>query len=246
MMRKLVSPLIIIVLLLPVNALAEKLVFAVATGVQPYTIVEKGKITGMNVEIVLEACKRLGIEAELMPLSWARALKIIKKGGADAIFSGYRTKERTQFLYYPSEPINSLRVIIFAREGSETKVTRLEELKGKTVGLLRKYSYGEKFDKYQGVKRQLYNSVDELIKVLAKGRTDLIVAHEGIFRYRCKQENLQDRFEAVYVISDEPLYVAFSKKALGEKGSALAEKFSGALQQMKKEGLVQKIMERYQ
>ena len=51
--------------------------------------------------------------------------------------------------------------------------------------------------------------------------------------------------EVVYVLNEVPGYIAISKKAMGEKGKTLAEKFAETLRQMKKEGIIEKIKSKY-
>jgi hypothetical protein len=48
----------------------------------------------------------------------------------------------------------------------------------------------------------------------------------------------------VYVLSEKPSYVAFSK-ATDEKGKVLSEKFSEALSALRKEGIIQEIEDTY-
>jgi len=67
-------------------------------------------------------------------------------------------------------------------------------------------------------------------------------ADEGSVRYLCKKASLET--EVVYVFSEAPSYIAFSKK-LGEKGKALADKFSEALKKLKEEGFIEKVQSKY-
>ena len=48
----------------------------------------------------------------------------------------------------------------------------------------------------------------------------------------------------VYVLTEKASYVAFSK-ATGEKGKVLSEEFSKAFERLKKEGVTQKIEDKY-
>lgn len=132
-MKKLLVTLIVVGLFFsPVGALAEKLVF-VTTDWPPYIMSKDGKLTGLDTEIVLELCKRLGFEADIQKVPWKRALKYVKEGVADAIFTPRRTEERAEFLYYPSEPLHIERTAIFAEKGSGMNISRINDLKGKAI-----------------------------------------------------------------------------------------------------------------
>lgn len=244
-MQKLFTTLLLMasLLALPPGVLAEKLVF-VACAWEPYVIFENGKASGVDVDIIRELCKRLGFELEIQENPWKRALMYIKKGKADAIFSPRYTEERAEFMYYPSEPFHIEKTVIMARKGSGMKIAGLDDLKGKVVGVVRGYVYGPEFDNYQGFKgKDICNNDRQLVRIFANNRISLMAgSDEGSLKYLCRQAGVEA--ETVYVLNKTPNYIGFSK-ALGEKGKILAEKFGQALRQLKEEGVVQKIENKY-
>ncbi|MDM8550512.1 transporter substrate-binding domain-containing protein [Desulfobacterales bacterium HSG2] len=136
------------------------------------------------------------------------------------------------------------KTVILARKGTGMKATRLEELEGKRVGVVRGYMYGTEFDSNQKIKKIVCNNDEQLVRILGRGRVPLIAgAEEGSMRYLCKQANVE--VEVLCVLNGIPSYIGFSKKALGERGKVLAEKFSKALRQLKEEGFIKKIESRY-
>lgn len=229
-------------LLLPSMAFAEKIVF-VSTDWPPYVMSENGKTTGIDTEIVLELCKRLGVEAEIQILPWKRALKTVEKGEADAIFAPRHNEERAAFLYYPSEPLNIEKTVILARKGSGIEVAGPDDLKGKAVGTVRGYTYDPKFDTYKDIEKIECNDDAELVKIFSKGRVPLAAScDEATLRYLCKKAGFDA--ETVYVMNETPSYIAFSK-AKGEKSKSLCDRFSEALRQLKPEGFIEKIQAKY-
>ena len=97
---------------------------------------------------------------------------------------------------------------------------------------------------HQGLFKEEAKDDIQMMKKLDKHRTDLATGEEGVLQFIAKQENLQG-IETVYVLSESPTYVAFSKKAFGENGQDFAEKFGQMLHQLKEEGFVQKIRDSY-
>ena len=78
--------------------------------------------------------------------------------------------------------------------------------------------------------------------MLEAGRMDVILASDGVFQFKCNEYGFNpDKFEIVYVVRENPIYVAFSKAALGERGAELAEKFSMFLKKIEKNDLLKKI-----
>lgn len=240
-MKKMIL-ILMILLVLPVSALAEKLVF-VTTDWPPYAMLEQGQPAGMNVDIVKELCKRLGIEGEIQVLPWKRALRYVEKGEADAIFSARYTEERAKFMYYPSEHINDEKTIILARKGSGIKANSIEDLKGKSIGIVRGYAYGPELEKYQEMRKKVCDNDEQLVKIFANGLISLAAGmDEGSMRYLCKKAGIET--EVVLVLDSTQSYIGFSK-AKGEKGRIMGDKFSNALKQMREEGEIEKIQNKY-
>ncbi len=242
-MKKLIPVLAMFCLFFPAQVLAEKVVFVTLENLPPKVYKENGQLTGTYVDIIYEVCKRLNIEPEFRLISWERAIRDVKVGDADAIFPPVFNEERAEFLYFPSEPMTTKKNIIFARKGSDIKAKGLGDLKDKIIGV-NNYSYGANFDNYHGLTKQYYTDIKELVQILNIGRIDVAVAAEEPFRFFAKQLGFADKFEAVYTISEEASYVAFSKAA-GKKGEQLADKFGQTLRQLKEEGVIRKIEDKY-
>ncbi|MCP4111603.1 MAG: amino acid ABC transporter substrate-binding protein [Desulfobacteraceae bacterium] len=245
-MKKIIAALILTSLFFPANAFARKLIFATNVW-PPYTIVKKLKVVnGSGVEIVKEVCKRVGIEPEFKVLSWKRCLKEARNGRIDGLYSVYKNKERLKTMYYTSESMNIAKTAVFVRKGSNIKINILDDIKGKVIGVLTDFKYGPKFDAYSGLRKQYYEDNRELVQILTRKRINVVAAHEGPFKYIAKELGLNSQVEIAYILSEDPVYISFSKKALGSDGENLAEKFSNALQKLKEEGVVQKIINNYQ
>lgn len=245
-MNKLLNLSIIIILLSFTlkGVSAEKLVFATSDW-PPYIFMENNQPTGIHVEIIREACKRLGFEADIQVVPWARAMKYVEEGQqATAIFSLKKNAERAEFLYFPIEPIDIEKNVLVAQKQSATQVGNLGDLKDKMIGVVRGYTYDPKFDSNETLKKEEAVDDIQMMKKLDKQRTDLATGEEGALKYIRKQSNLQE-VETVYVLSELPTYVAFSKKALDDNGAAFAEKFGQMLRQLKEEGFIQKIKDKY-
>ncbi len=244
MRKKFLAVLVMAMAILPVNALAEKILF-VTTDNPPYMIVENGKVEGLDTDIIKEVCKQIGIEPQFKGVPWKRALAMAETGEAGAIYALFRTEERTKFLFFTADPLDTVNTVIFTRKGSNEKITGLDALKGKQLGVVGGFSYGPIFDNYSGLNKVPCNDQEELVRILYHGRISLGVAPELPFLYTCKKMNFQDNFEVAYIISEDSNYVGFSKKALGDKGEEIAEKFTKALKELNEQGVVQKLTEKY-
>lgn len=227
----------------PCCVLADTLDFAVSE-FTPYIFEENGQITGIHVDIVTEACRELGIEPHFLFLPWKRALAYMEEGEVDALLSPIKTEEREKFMDYSSEPIDVEKTVVIARKDSNIKMTTLDDLKGRSIGVIRGYSYSPEFDNYEGLKKEEVTDAIQLMKKLDAGRTDLVIGEEGNLKYIRKKYALGDII-IVFTLTETPNYIGFSKKALGEKGNVLAEKFGQLLRKFKDDGVILKIGNKY-
>ena len=234
-----------ILLLVPFVAAAEKVVFVtVEKDIPPNIYRENSQIQGIYAGIIREVCKHLDIEAEFRQYPWKRCVKYVREGKADAIFPPIITKERSEFLYFPDEAIMMKRVGLFALKDRGIRVETLDDLRDKVVGVNMGYSYGPAFDSCQGLEKDYSRNIKMQVQKLLHKRMDVAAAVEAPFMLISNQLGAGDTIERVYVISEVASYVAFSK-AIGPKGKMLAEKFSRVLYQLKKDGVIRKIKEKY-
>jgi len=244
MRKSLIVILAMAIFLLPKNVLAEKIVFA-TTQVPPFVYMENGNWVGIDVDIIREICKRHGLEAEFKDLPWKRGLNDVEKGNVDGMFPLFRTEERTKFMYFPSEYIDTVKTIILIQKGSDVKISNLNDLKEKKVATVAGFSYGPIFDAYTELKKEECNEMETQAKMLNKGRVAAAVVPDLPFGFISKQLGFHDKFETAYIISEDHNYVGFSMKLPGEKGKLLAEKFEQSLRQLRQEGVEEKILAKY-
>lgn len=246
--QRILPILVAIILLGPRDLWAGKIIFASPEDLPPKVFTENGELKGTYIEIIREVCKRLNIEAEFQQYPWARAVNLAKNGKVDAVFPPFKTPERDQIFYFPPEPVSVTRNVIFAPKNRQITVKTLEDLKGLVVGVNDQYSYGDQFDGFK-TQLQLDSSLNEellMLKLVHKSprRIDVAAASEEAFKFMAQKRSLQDEFEEIYTISENASYVAFSK-AKGPEAKALSENFGKTLQQMKKEGVIKKIITKY-
>lgn len=244
-MKKSVICMIIIVLFMPLGVSAGKLVF-LCEDYPPYSYRQNGNMKGIDADIVREICKRLGAEAKFKAMPFARILETMRKGRADASLGVYRNEERAKYMYFSSEPLYSGKTVILTRKESRITLAGLHELKGKKVGIIRGGTYGPEFDSDSKIIKIVCVETSELVTILSKKRVDFVVDVEIGFRFVSRKMGLSaDKFKVAHILSKDPVFVGFSKKAAGRKGDSLAQKFGKTARQLAKEGVIQQIMDKY-
>ncbi|SMC24285.1 polar amino acid transport system substrate-binding protein [Andreprevotia lacus DSM 23236] len=231
-----------LLILATLPAHAEKLVFA-TTEFPPYVIQQGGRLSGAEVDVVRELCKRLGCEADISVMPWNRALASARSGQSDGIFMPVFSKERAEFLFFTDEAAGHERISLMALKGAGVHASSLEDVKNELIGVVLGYSYGATFDQNLALRRDPSMDNQALLKKLQLQRYRLIATDEHVIEYFVHQTKAAP-LETVQVLSDNPQYIAFSR-TLGARGEELAKKFSQAIRDMKQDGTLVKIKSKY-
>lgn len=224
--------------------LAESEFTIVSEEYPPYEYLEDGKPVGQDVEILQEAAKIAGIKISYQFFPWERATDMVKKGNADAIISLFKNEERSAFLYFPETPLSYEKNVIFANKFFSGDIKNLDDLKGKTVGIMSGYSYGE-FDNYKDAIKEEAFSQKILLNKLKGNRYQLVVNNELVTFFMLKSLDIEksEFRELSYVIGNDPLFIGFSKAS--PAGENFFNLISGALKQMESSGQLAQIRNKY-
>ncbi|MDM8515195.1 transporter substrate-binding domain-containing protein [Desulfobacterales bacterium HSG16] len=221
---------------------AEEIIF-VFDEYPPYEYLEKGKVVGLDIDIVREVCMRIGFKPVFRSRPWKRCLLEMKNGTSDAIFSLFNTPKRNEFLYYPTEHMFFEQNVILARKERNIAISNLDDLKKLKVGIIAGYSYGEQFDNYKGITKESCRSSEEMLKKLDAGRMDVGIGNSLVCKYLNKKLGF-DEIKSIYRLSNDPMYVAFSKTSKRD-GETLSKQFSEILKAMRKEGFFEQLEKKY-
>jgi len=129
---------------------------------------------GFVSELTREAFKRTGWEFEVKFMNWNRAMGLLKQGKIDMIQGGYYTEERAKE-FHISKEFASADIVFFKKKGSTITYATLEDLKGRTIGIIRGWAYPDAFTQADYLKKEVTDEPKTNIMKLVKGRVDLII-----------------------------------------------------------------------
>ena len=206
----------------------------------PYQISVDGHVDGFSTKVVKEVLKRMDVEIELLKdYPWKRALYMVEKSKADALFSANFTEDRTQFAYYPDEPIVQSPWVIWSREEDDFKFNTLNDLKNKKIGVVRGYSYTPEFLEFLKTHAKVDEVTDDAtnFKKLNAARVDLTVSELGNGYHIIKNLKLDKIVPHTdHPIKTDGLYIIFNKESVSQ---AFVTQFSNELKKLKKESVYQ-------
>jgi len=109
------------------------------------------QISGLSTEIIYETFKRMDVKIRsnrIMP--WARTQKSGYIGKFDAIYTASMNDTRLKYMYFPKEPIISLKWVLFIKKENKSKLKfdDFNSLNGKKICLINGYNYPKFFKKH--------------------------------------------------------------------------------------------------
>ncbi|WP_291326411.1 ABC transporter substrate-binding protein [Desulfovibrio sp. UCD-KL4C] len=241
-MKILIATIMLLTLFTPYPLMAQKKLTLITDPFPPLYYQVNGENKGVYCEILDLVFKEMNISYNLSFVPWERALRMAETKKSDGILGTVKTKNREQSLIFPNEPISIIDIVLFQRKDENFKFDGIASLSGKRIGTIYGYSYGEEFDRSNLFKKEKVSSLRlNFLKLEAK-RIDFVIAYKNIALHTLQNLNLIDQFSYdSHPVDRVALFLAFSKKPGNEQ---LAEKFSQALQKIKKREAVKKLFKK--
>lgn len=133
----------------------------------------EGRAEGLYPEIVREAFQRMERPIEVRAVPFKRLMRDLQSGRS-AAGGVVRTRQRATFAAY-SAPYAVERIEVLSRADGASRFTRLEDLHGHRVGVVRGWSYGDRVDEGAARAQWQVEEVDSDVQNLSKlasGRID--------------------------------------------------------------------------
>jgi len=196
---------------------------------------------GIDVDIINKVAEIKGWNIQMSYPGFDAAVNAVQAGQADAIMAGMtKTKEREN-VFTMSDTYYDTKVVIATTKSN--KITKYEELSGKTVGV-KNGTAAQRFlesikDKY-GFTIKTFDTGDLMNNSLSTGAVNAIMDDKPVIEYAINQgQDLSINMDGEAVGS-----FAFGVKK-GSKYEYLITEFNEALAQMKKDGSLDKIINKW-
>jgi len=143
----------------------------------PVSWVQQEQLIGVAPAVVKLIFAELGYQVKLDTVgNWKRCLSEVKTGHADIVVAAYRIDSREPDFDFSEQHILADPIGVFVNPNTSTDYHSLDDLKGKTVGLLFGDSFGDSLDKFIDENNQVeyVSEGQQNLKKLAQGRIDFI------------------------------------------------------------------------
>lgn len=204
---------------------------------------ENGASTGIDVDILTEACRRIGYKPEFKAIDWEKKERLLSSGEVDCVMGCFTmTGRESQFRW--AGPYMRSRQVVAVLPSSE--IQSLEDLAGKTVAV-------QSTTKPEGIildrtnehvpeiqRMFSFSNRDYLGPALLKGYADAIAAHEtSILQYEADY-NVDFR-----ILSDPLLEVGLGAAFDLNDSRGIDVQLNDAFAQMREDGTMEQIIGKY-
>lgn len=224
--------------------------FATLDHFKPYSWLEDGEIRGVDYDITMQMCQRVGVTCLVDVYPWSEVLARVERGDSAFAFAALKSVERERYSQYLNYPLHFTTYNVFVRKDSGFRIHNLNDLTGLRVGLTENFFVSEEFSAAveQG-KFQLVTAVqpEENLNRLVAGEADAVVGNLYETLYMLKELGLDEVITTFdYSLTEsKPSYIIVSKAADIPAKSSLSQLMNSALREMYRDGSIQEIYEAY-
>ena len=212
----------------------------------PYNMAKNGKnfaqdenINGIAVDIVREMFKRADVTySPTLRFPWERIYKLALEKPGYGVFVMARLPDREKLFKWVG-PIGPDDWIMLAKADSKISLETLEDARKYKIGAYKGDAIAETLAK-QGLKPIVVLRDQDNAKKLTSGQIDLWATGDPAGRYLARQDGVTG-LKTVLRFNSAELYLALNKDVPDET----VAKLQAALDQLRKEGVVDEIMGRY-
>lgn len=203
----------------------------------PYEYYEGSEIVGIDVEIAQGLAKKLGLELAIEDMEFGSIIIAVSQGKADIGLAGMTVDEtRLKSVDFSDTYATGVQAVIVTEDSD---IAGIDDLNGKKIGVqltttgdtLAKEDFGE-----ENVEE--YNKGADAVMALQQGKVDaVIIDNQPALSFVKSTEGLKI-LETKYADED---YAA----AIAKGNSGLVTAINGALSEMKEDGTIQAIIDKY-
>lgn len=222
------------------NAQSEKLVWGTNAAFEPYEYMSGSEVVGIDAEIADAIAQKLGMEAAVENMDFDAIIPAVTTGKVDMGLAGMTVSEERLNNVNFSDPYVEAGQAIVVKEDSDIKSAA--DLTGKIIGV-QKGTTGDEYvsDAANGVNPasvERFSNGPDAVQSLVTGKIDAVVIDNE------PAKKLAENADGVIKL-DENLTSEEYAIAIAKDNTELLEKVNQALAEMKEDGTLQAILDKY-
>lgn len=200
----------------------------------PFETLENGKIVGYDVDVIDAVAKKIGIKYEWKDMNFDGLISALQFKKIDIVIAGISSSPEREKVVNFSIPYHESKTAYIMNKNNPMT---MEELKGKTFGVDLGTSYETTARSIEGAKVIAFSSTGGTLLALKSQKVDCIMVGEVV-----ANEYIEKNPELViFGYGDgEACSIAFNKDDI-----ALQQSFNKALAELKEDGTLKKLQDKY-
>ncbi|PLS16988.1 amino acid ABC transporter substrate-binding protein [Bacillus sp. M6-12] len=202
---------------------------------------EDNEIVGFDIDYAKAAAEKMGTKVKFQPIDWKTKEAELSSGRIDLIWNGYTiTDERKEKVLFTKPYLKNAQVVVTK---ADSKLTKLADLEGKTVGLQSLSSASDALNAAP-IKAKIKTVTEfadnvQALSDLKSGRVDAVVIDEIVINYYMTKEGES------FKVLDEAL--APEEYGIGVKkgNEKLLNKLQKALDEINKDGTAAEVSKKW-
>lgn len=169
----------LVLVLLVVSVLPFRAPVAAPLPVIVAALAEEG-MGGPDEALLRAVAETLGTRIQLLEAPFQRRLVMMKSGHIDLMTGLLRHPERESFIHFVAPPYKTRSdTIFFVPRGKARTIQSYEDLRGKTIGVVRGLKYFQRFDRDKTLTTECVDQTVANFKKLILGRLDAVIQAEA-------------------------------------------------------------------
>lgn len=166
---------------------------------------------------LLNVVHGLNVDVEFFYCPWARCLAAMENGQVDLLDKLYYSQDRESYLHYvkPAYQTQTSTFRFYSHVSNPVKIDNFDDLRDKTIGVVRSAIYYPKFDQAKDVRKISHLHLKNLVGMVKAKRIDALIAapefnQQLIEQYADTDELIKQDYEEQYV---QYMYIGISRKS---------------------------------
>ena len=214
-----------------------KLIMATNAYFPPYEYYEGNEIVGIDVEIAEAIGEKLGLEVEIQDMEFDSIITAVATGKADIGLAGMTvTPERAKNINFSDTYATGIQSVIVTEDSD---IQSIDDLAGKKIGVQLSTTGDIKASEQFGEENvEKFNKGNDAVMALSQGKIDaVIIDNQPALSYVASTDGLKI-LDTQYA---EEEYAA----CIAKGNDALLDAVNGALAELKEDGTIQSILDKY-
>lgn len=230
---------------LPAEAAAE--VVLVNAPYPPYVMPQGDPLgPGIDMEVAMTALENMGVRTTVQLVPFKRALALLEQGRADLTTSLSFRMERDRYLLWSLPYRTDTNYIFFTRKDAPFEPRRVEDLRGRSVGVVRGFVFPSVFADDAAIVKVEAPHVASLMGMLLEGRFDALIVNSIVGKHELMATGrMAEVKQAPFSLrspDDKGTVMGFSKARVSRE---FVERFDAELMKMLDDGTVDRIEDKY-